>query len=249
MRCKLKKFTDFKRNRRMDLEQAKVLLKKINTLNDSLSLDQGQIASIERDLMLSYVRQLYEAYLSKSPNGLATTQKAGIPTEMEVSTPAPKQQVAPEPPKRKYTPPKIIEIPDTTPEPVKVTTPPPPRKVTPPPAPKSAPATANKGNNDPKIKALFDTKEAKELSEKLSLQPLKDLTKGLSINDRLLYTNDLFNKDTTLFNEALKALNKLDSMDLARPFLEDQAAKYDWTNGEKADVAQAFIKHVRRKYV
>ena len=249
----------------MDLQQARILLKKINTLNDSLTMDNGPIASIERDLMLSYVRQLYEAYLdTSSGNGQSTAKRAvsavkaqleNVAPELEIVPPPAEPEPAAEAPRRKYTPPRIIEIPETAPapEPVKVHTPPPPP---PPPvektvaqAPQPAPVRTSSGSADPRIRALFDEKQARELSEKLSLQPLRDLTKGLSINDRLLYTNDLFNKDTNLFNAALKQLNDMRGMEEARPFLEDQAARFNWTESEKADVAMDFIKHVRRRYV
>ncbi|PHN04469.1 hypothetical protein [Flavilitoribacter nigricans] len=247
----------------MNLQQAKVLLKKINTLNDSLSLDNGPIASIERDLMLSYIRQLYEAYLDGASNGsvnnsgtkTARATSGGSNPELEIVAPPTEKEAAPEPPKRKYTPPKIIEISDAPAEPAKVSqpAPPPPKPVqrtTPAPTPTPRPEpTFSQGSSNPKVKALFDQREAKELSEKLSLQPLRDLTKGLSINDRLLYTNDLFNKDANLFNAALKQLNDMDNMDQARAYLEEQADRYDWTDGEKSDVARDFIKHVRRRFV
>lgn len=234
----------------MDLQQAKVLLKKINTLHEGLSLDNGPIASIERDLMLSYIRQLYESYLDMPSNGtVARNKTTAAGPELEIVPPAPKKEASPEPPKRKYTPPKIIEIPDPTPEPVKASTPPPPKATTTAPvkaASKSTPRTSSAG---PKVKALFDQKEATELSEKLSLQPLKDLTKGLSINDRLLYTNDLFKKNSNTFNEVLRTLNDKDSMESARSYLEQLAEEYNWTDGEKADVARDFIKHIRRRFV
>lgn len=246
----------------MDLQQAKVLLKKINTLHDSLSLDNGPIASIERDLMLSYIRQLYEAYLDASANGKAggtsaKTAKQSSGPELEIVEAPAEKEATPEPPKRKYTPPKIIEIPDTPAEPARVTQPAPPppppkpvQKAAPAPAPRPKPEPAfSQGSSNPKVKALFEQRAAKELSEKLSLQPLKDLTKGLSINDRLLYTNDLFNKDANLFNAALKKLNDMNGMDEARLYLEDQAEQYNWTDGEKSDVASDFIKHVRRRFV
>lgn len=238
----------------MDLQQAKVLLKKINTLHDGLSLDEGPIASIERDLMLSYIRQLYEAYLDTTSNGKttkrATTSAREVASpELEIVPPPRQEEVTPEPPKRKYTPPKIIEIPDPTPEPVKAHTPA-PKTTPPPPAVKSAPkTTVSTSTASSKVRALFDQKAATELSEKLSLQPLKDLTKGLSINDRLLYTNDLFKKNSNTFNEALRTLNEKDSMESARSYLEQLAAEYNWTDGEKVDVAKDFIKHIRRRFV
>jgi hypothetical protein len=47
----------------MSLQTSKLILEKIATLHHSMSLDETQIAPIERDLMLNYVRQLYEHFL------------------------------------------------------------------------------------------------------------------------------------------------------------------------------------------
>jgi hypothetical protein len=47
----------------MSLQKSKLILEKIATLHHNMSLDDTQIAPIERDLMLSYVRQLYEHFL------------------------------------------------------------------------------------------------------------------------------------------------------------------------------------------
>lgn len=228
----------------MNLQHVKILLKKINTLNDSLSLDNGPIASIERDLMLSYIRQLYEAYLDVPSNGTTalpvqkvTTAGPERTSELEIIPPPAPEEAAPEPPKRKYTPPKIIDIPDAKPS-----------------ANRSAgtsPTTTVKRSRttDPKLKELFDLREAKELSEKLGLQPIKDLTKALSINDRLLYTNDLYAKDTNAFNAALQDLNNASDMDKAIELLENQAGRYNWQESERADTARDFIKLVRRRHI
>lgn len=242
----------------MNLQKAKVLLKKINALNDSLSPDDGPITSIEKDLMLSYVRQLYEAYLdnaagsnvSSADRNASKTKAAGSGPELEIASTTKERTAAPEPVKRKYTPPRIIEIPDTPPEKTKESNPAPPapKPATPAYSPQTV-QTNNTGSSDPRVKALFDQQTSNELSEKLSLQPLKDLTKGLSINDRLLYTNDLFDKDANVFNAALKKLNEMNTLDQAKSFLEEQATRYHWTDGEKADIAKDFIKHVRRRYV
>jgi hypothetical protein len=47
----------------MSLQTSKLILEKIATLHHSMSLDETHIAPIERDLMLNYVRQLYELFL------------------------------------------------------------------------------------------------------------------------------------------------------------------------------------------
>lgn len=215
----------------MNLQQAKILLEKINSLYKSMSMDKDHVASIERDLMLSYVRQLYESFLDLE----ATSAKT-----------------APPPPAAKKTPPKprIIEIPDSLreveaePEPK----PKPQPKPTPPPPPKPAPkaeSSADPGN----FELLFEHKQARELSEKLSERPINDLTKAFAINDRLLYTNELFGKDQNAFLESLKLLNKFEGMDEAKSLLLNLAEQYEWTDEEKLDSARSFIKIVRRRYV
>lgn len=46
----------------MDVNKAKSYLKKINRLFDGVEQDNGQISMIEKDLMLSYVRDFYETF-------------------------------------------------------------------------------------------------------------------------------------------------------------------------------------------
>ena len=222
----------------MNLQQAKILLEKINALHKSVSLDKGEVSGIERDLMLSYIRQLYEAYLN---------------TEVS-TTSTPKLQTPPPPP------PPVVEAPPVE---VQKSTPPPapePEPVTPPqpapepvaksaPAPQSSPSpAAGKSNIDPTIDALFKHQAARELSEKLSQQSITDLTRSMSINDKLLYSNELFGRDMARMNETLQKLNGLGSMEEAKNLLVGIAQQFDWTEEERSEVAQSFIKLVRRKY-
>ena len=252
----------------MDLKHAKILLEKINALYKSISIGEEKIASIEKDLMLSYIRQLYETFLdldsgTPAPKAKTKAKSKRIETEFEV--------VAPEPPKRKYKPPRIIEIPDSIKEleaeearkkkapPPKAKTPPPPPpkprpKPTPPPKPAARPASpppqpVRSGPVDESIEALFEFKKAKELSEKLSQRPVSDLTKALAINDRLLYMNDLFGKDQNNLNAALERLNGYRNMEEAKGLLVEYADQYDWADKDKAKIAKAFIRLVRRRYI
>lgn len=228
----------------MDLQQAKILLEKINALHKSVSLDKGDVSSIERDLMLSYIRQLYEAYLNSEVSS-APAPKAK-PAPPRVATPAP-----PPAPEKVAPPPPPAPKPEPVPEPV---TPPKPAPEPEPvaksaPAPQAAPSSATpKSSASSAINALFKHKEARELSEKLSQQAISDLTRAMSINDKLLYSNELFGRDMASMNETLQQLNKLSTMDQAQEVLVGIAQKFDWTEEERTDVAQSFIKLVRRKY-
>lgn len=227
----------------MDLQQAKILLEKINALHKSVSLDNGEISTIERDLMLSYIRQLYEAYLSiEGTTTPSSFNKNVAPKPKVVAAPVVEEKVAPPPPPPAPEPePEPVAPPKPAPEPEPVA------KAAPVPqaAPSQAPATANV---DPAISSLFKHKEARELSEKLSQQAITDLTRAMSINDKLLYSNELFGRDMARMNEALQKLNGLKNMDEAQDMLVDIAQKFDWTEEERLEVAQSFIKLVRRKY-
>ncbi|MEL7422937.1 MAG: hypothetical protein AAFN81_08110 [Bacteroidota bacterium] len=227
----------------MDLQQAKILLEKINALQKSISLDKGEVSTIERDLMLSYIRQLYETYLSSE------VSSAPAPKAKTVAPP-PTPKVEPTPKKAAAPPPPPPPAPEPKPEPVAPPKPAPePPVAKPAPVAQAAPSPAPaKSSVDPAINALFKHQAARELSEKLSQQAIPDLTRAMSINDKLLYSNELFGRDMARMNETLQKLNGLGSMDDARNYLVDIAQKFDWTEEERSEVAQSFIKLIRRKY-
>ena len=82
----------------MNLPQAKSLLEKIITLYKTVSADEKNISAIERDLMLSYTRQLYEAFSDSTPSVLAAPKVA-------------QAVVAPPPPAPRPVAPPVVEQP------------------------------------------------------------------------------------------------------------------------------------------
>ena len=88
----------------MDLNKAKILLDKITSLHKNISTDPNNISAIEKDLMLTYVKQLYEAYLLGS----------SAPAKIEVE--APKVEIIKSTPKARKKPvvkkaPPVLEVP------------------------------------------------------------------------------------------------------------------------------------------
>ncbi len=79
-------------------------------------------------------------------------------------------------------------------------------------------------------------------------QALPDLTRGLTINNRVLFARDLFNQDTDLLNTTLRTLNSSGSFAAARPVLESLARRFDWVDEGKRETAGEFIELVRRRY-
>ncbi|MCB0705980.1 MAG: hypothetical protein KDC34_11745 [Saprospiraceae bacterium] len=255
----------------MDLKKAKILISKVNTLFQSMSADETSIAPIEKDLMRSYLRDLYEQFHNPALQDTASAPVSEKEDEVEeiwiekASAPAP-----PPPPKPKPKP-RIIEIPDSLkerievkkPEPApvqepKYTPPPPPPAPDPEPEPEPEPAPAPEVSKPivaarPKdlsedVAALFEMSKATELSEKLSELPIRDLTKAMGLNERIFTINELFGGDQDAFDSALKQLNSVEDFDDARNYLMTLADKFAWGSKNKSKKAQNFIKLVRRRY-
>ncbi|MFT4759842.1 MAG: hypothetical protein ACI9XO_002113 [Paraglaciecola sp.] len=250
----------------MDLNKSKILIEKINSLHKSMGGDASHIAAIEKDLMLSYIRQLYEVVLSDTP----ATNKAASKVEIIKSTPKPK-------PIKKFTPaPKPVEreimVPDeveeieapivSSPKPIRkaprvievsevlseYTAAAPTRTPRPEPLPTlSAPVPTYAGDDD--MEELFEYGSARELSEKLSNLPIRDLRKAMGLNEKIFTMNELFGGSQPDYDNAMGELNGMRNFEEAKAYLiQNIAKKYDWTKRSKKKKAQNFIKLVRRRY-
>ncbi|MEL6717514.1 MAG: hypothetical protein AAFP82_02275 [Bacteroidota bacterium] len=239
----------------MNLDKASILLEKINALHKGMQAD-GKISEIEKDLMMSYVRALYEIYMSIPKNAEVPIPKAE-PVKVKAKpatfeTEIIRKKVEPkvvDKPKETYKPPRVIEVPKEikTPPPA-YETPPQPTYQAPKPKPQPKPSTAS-GTVSKEIKALFKEKKATELSEKLSASPIRDLTKAIALNDKLLFSNDLFSGALVTFNEVIRTLNDMPSKTDAESYLMELAKQHNWTEDSKQDSAKDFIKLVRRRFV
>lgn len=238
----------------MPHSQANRLLNRINALHKSLQLDEGgSLSTMERDLMLGYLRELYEYYLNAAgqpatPPPPTPVPKPAAPKPVQAAPPPPVQPATPPPapapppkPKPVTPPPPPVESKPKVEEPAP---PPPPKPApSPPPAPAPAPSSASR-----EIAALFSRDGGSHLAAKLGSQSVDDLTRALSINSRLLYTKELFGEDNDLLNTTLRTLNSSGSLQAARPVLESLAKRFDWTLEERRETALEFIDLIRRRY-
>lgn len=247
----------------MNLQQAKITLEKINRLYQSMTLD-STIDEHEQQLMLSYIRHFYKAFsgeILETPTPKSTkpafeptkltppVQKSAPIIQRTKPTPPPKPAPTPEPEPieeviEDITEEIVVPTPQPKPQPVaptpRVTTPPAPKK-----DPEFAKVTTSTSNE---FSELFEEQEAKELSDRLSSRPIKDLTKAIGINEKILTCNELFAKDNERFNTALRKLNTYGSFQEARPYLVMLAKEYNWDDEKRKKKAQVFIKLVRRRY-
>lgn len=254
----------------MNLKQAEIVLEKITRLYKSMKLDERNIDVFEQDLMLSYIRQLYDSFSPEKPISKRVhpvlppkeTPPAPKPVAKEApavkATSAPKTEAPkaqePAPPPKPVEVPKPIEAPKVV-EPPKVVqapkAPEPPRPATtrmpPPPRPQASAKLTGLSAAD--RADLFEFKEATELSEKLSMQPIRDLTKAMGLNEKIFTINELFGGDSTAFDTTVRKLNTFATFEKAAEYLASGVAHtYDWPNRKKKKKALNFIQLVKRRY-
>jgi hypothetical protein len=241
----------------MDFQKAQILLDKINVLFKSMRVDQSNIASIEKDLMQSYIKQLYEIFMQIDTNQAAPSSFTAPPPppkkKIEILKEEPKEMPISTGEEPMYKPPRIIEMPtepEPTPEPKAEPEPilkeEPPKKA---PVETSPSYTAKTSGSDGEVEVLFEQPEVRELSERLEQLPISDLTKAMGLNERIFTINELFGGDQSAFSQVVDALNNLDSFEEARAYLTQQVVnKYGWASKEKKQKAKNFIKLVRRRY-
>jgi hypothetical protein len=245
----------------MDFQRAQILLDKINALFKSMGVDQSNIASIEKDLMQSYIKQLYEIFMQididqATPSSFTPPPPPLPKKKIEILKEEPKK--APTPPREPSNqPPRIIEVPEelieevpAAPEPKAEPKPVPKAEpVKPSPADATPPVKSNTYGADGEVEVLFEQPEVRELSERLEQLPISDLSKAMGLNERIFTINELFGGDQGAFSEVVDALNKLDSFEEARAYLTQQVVdKYGWASKQKKKKAKNFIKLVRRRY-
>lgn len=252
----------------MDLQKAKIYLDKLNREFARMSKDPENVVRLDVDIMAAYVRELYDAILSdehpkaeshhakkstvhrhvEPPAEVAPPPVAATPKVVTAAPPPPPvvQEVAPAP-----APPPPPPPPPAPPAPVQELAPPPPpapvQEIVPthaPTPPAKEPAATPNG-----VEILFEEKQVKELSDKLSELPIADLKKAIALNDRLLLTSELFAGDGKAFESAISAINHLNSFDAAQDYLvEHCVVRYAWTDKKRIDTAKTFIRLVRRRF-
>lgn len=96
---------------------------------------------------------------------------------------------------------------------------------------------------------LFQFKIDDDLSGKLGNAKIENLNKVLSINDKILYINQLFGGEAIPFQEALKKFQSFYTFAEAKQYASlELVEKYNWTKKDKLDIVHNFMKQVSRLY-
>ncbi len=218
----------------MNLKKFNKYLKKVNSLN-SIITDNEDLSTIELDLIKEYVRKMYDSLIDDEE---PIVKKAKKQKKIEIEEPIVAK-------KENYD--KIVEeekIPELKEEVIE-------EKIEKEEVIEEVmPSNTHTTVFSDELLEVFEEKESNELSEKLSLTPIKNLTKAFSINERIFTVREMFGGDNEAFDKAIKDLNKLDSVEEAKDYILDNLVeKYDWDNSEMIKKLKHLFKTVKRRYV
>lgn len=235
----------------MNIKKVEKQARKISQLLENIK-EEGHVSKIEKDLLLSYIRDMYEKVLDVAEDKKNSSSKNEVsynePSRYErqsapMTTPAVEMAevvrqeisetnsistpIAESIPDVVVEAPKVEEI--TIPEPVEIVD-----------DSLSVPA---------ELLALFNEADTKELSDKLSKSPIADLTKSMGINEKIFTIKELFGGDSALFSTTMSELDKLTSLEQAQDYLvKSVAVSEDWGNDSKIKKAANFVKLISRRY-
>jgi len=245
----------------MDLIKAKTILSRLNAMHQSLE-SNAHLSTLERDLILNYLRELYEIYHTADVNTIPelktpifmpaekSVEKEVIQKTLEfkfspdVKTEAP--VVENDPPPTIYDPLFKEEIKINVSEQVKEMVPVSASEIK---SSMSAPASIT-SIIPVSIGELFEIKKGNDLSDKLNELPLKDINRGIGLNDKLEIMNTLFGGQKTLFDNTISELNNLKSYEEAQTKLGNgPAIQFKWDHDDRREKAIEFIKLIRRRYL
>lgn len=97
---------------------------------------------------------------------------------------------------------------------------------------------------DPVSVPVIDAMTAKQAWRRdMPGSPVKDIRSAISLNDRILFINTLFNEDPMLFQESLTRINTMDTVEQVVEYLSEARPEWDMDS----DVVYRFMMAVRRR--
>jgi hypothetical protein len=226
-----------------------VLIEKINYLQHSIAQNGGVVSKVDKDLLVNYVRELYELILAL-PVSMPHYPTQNYPPQFSQQAPPvnPGYQPPIVPPQPLVTPPHIQDA-----------------------GSKVEPGSGKSGaelnatfkfssgrrtlSDTIKIKTAADKpslnenykREEADRASKMQLTAIKDLKTFISLNKRFSYINFLFGNDAGLYDEAINYLNSCDSYETALLYINTHLhPKLNWSNDN--DMVTEFKTLIQRRY-
>lgn len=218
-------------------------LRKINRLFDGVKED-GHISAIEKDLLKSYLQDAYEVLLDNGSNEKTEDKKPAQTAGKE-----PTHHVPPVIQPQSISKP-VVDVAETVHKPethIEVATPTAPTldevKV------EVETLTVDAETNSA-LSDMFDSIGGNnDLSDRLAMSPISDISRAMGINERIFTVKELFGNDNEIFSMVVDRLNGFSSYDEAKAYLIDGVAKdQNWDHESKIKKAETFARLVRRRY-
>ena len=101
--------------------------------------------------------------------------------------------------------------------------------------------------NKTSINDAFSNSES-SLADTFGKKPIDNLSNSIGINEKFLFTNNLFNGSAEDFSEQIKFLNEQNSLTIAMDYVnETLVQKYNWNT--KSKQVKKFIDLIERRYM
>ena len=233
----------------MKIDKVKKQLKKVNALFSSID-EEGSYSSIEKDLLKSYIRELYERISQEveSPSPPNQKKKRESKKEDSIFTP-PVAKIKEAEILETIVKEEVSSIQNSNNAQQESTT----HNVDVIDLPAEIPPVQEE-IIDPERQALlveiYEIEEIEDISDRLSNQPIADLNKAISINEKIFTINELFDGDHITYQDTISHLNKLTSFQEAKQYLISHVAElFRWDKKDKIKKATNFIKIIHRKYL
>ena len=239
----------------MDIKNFNRKLHKISSLAENAN-DDNDLTALERDLLLSYIRDLYEIALDHKVSEPA--KRENKPVVNPITDRPQVEQIQPVTPSVVHvvkeivveTPPQVVVAEEQTAR-IEIQHIEPEKVIEKPIEVINTPKKAGKEIISQEIMdELFAEERISDLSDKLSLSPIKDLTKSMGINEKIFTQQELFGNNQQQFITTLEKLNNCQNFTEAKQYLlENVINDFGWTSEGKVKKAATFIKLVKRKFV
>jgi hypothetical protein len=238
-----------------------VLVEKINYLNQSIMQNGGVVTKVDKDLLVNYVRELYELVLglpvqmpqyptqgfpypdpnAHYPNYPPTTHPFNYPQNPQVPPMVPPTQ-APVPPANVNDAGTKIDQPVKQGNELNATF-----KFSSGRRTLSDTIKIRTAADKPSLNENFKRNE-KDIASKMQLTPIKDLKTFIGLNKRFSYINFLFGNDATLYDEAINYLNNCDSYETAKQYMNTYLQpKLNWSDDN--EMVTEFKTLIERRYL
>ncbi len=95
------------------------------------------------------------------------------------------------------------------------------------------------------VKTLSDSLQTQDnnLSSNLILKPIKNIKSAISINNRIMFTRDLFNNNNDLYNKTIDSINGMSSFEEAEILINNTIKNRD------SETFNSFIELISRRFI